>query len=318
MRKDLLAPADLGPADLTGILDLAAELKRNPRQRCAELKDELVALYFTKPATRLRVAFTTAAARLGTNSVVIGPAEFEDGAGVGVEDLAHLVSESASVVVARADDEDLRQLAELATIPVVAGLSDSHQPFQSLADLLTLRQTFGRLAGLRVAYLGDGGPLAHSLAEACALAGVELRLATSPTRPADAALVAGAHDLAVRHGGEVVAADDAFAAVEGADAVYSGGWTLEDDDGECWMTTYPVTRLLLACAAPEAVLLHTPPAAHPSNLSRRVLCDPRSRIREQAENRVHAAAAVLATYMSPTPEATTVDLISSRALVCAS
>jgi len=302
MLKDLLAPADLTPADVDHLLDLAGDLKRNPRRPCRDLASSLVVMYFTKPATRVRTTFAAAATRLGATSVVLGPSELSP-CHRDPDAVARLVSSYASVVVARADDEELQRLADQATIPVIAGLSDRQQPCQSLADLLTLQQTFGSLAGLRVAYLGDGGPLAHSLAEACALAGIELRLATSPSRPPDPGVVDRANRLAADtgSGGTVEVIDDAFAAVEGVDAVYSSGWTVQEDTddlgGGTWMTTYPITRLLLACAAPQAILMHTQPTHRSFDLSRQVLCDPRSRIREQAENRVHCAAAMLTAFM---------------------
>lgn len=319
MNKDLLTPADLSPTELLQLLDLASELKRNPRPRHRDEVDGLVALYFTRPATRVRLTFSAAAARLGATSVVLGPAEFEQGIGVGVDALARLVSTYASVVVATTDDQHMQRLAQQATVPVVAGLGDTHQPYQGLADLMTLRQSFGSLGGLRVAFLGDGGPLAHSVAEACALGGVQLRLATPPGRPADPHVIAKARGIALRNGGDIVVLDDAFAAVDGVDAVYSSGWTIDDGEGNCLMTTYPVTRLLLACAAPHAILLHTQPGHATYGLSRQALCDPRARIREQAENRVHCASALLATLIDrQTGDDAAIEPASSPVLVATS
>jgi ornithine carbamoyltransferase len=301
MSKDLLAPADLTPADVDRLLDVAGDLKRNPRRTYPDLATGLVVMYFTKPATGVRTTFSAAATRLGASSVVLGPPELAPGLGTDADAVARLVNSYASVVVARADVDQLQRLADQTTIPVIAGLSDTQQPCQSLADLLTLQQAFGSLAGLRVGFLGDGGPLAHSLAEACALAGVELRLATSPSRPADPEILDRARRIGAETGGHVQVVDDAFAAVEGVDAIYTSGWTVDEDPDrptcETWMTTYPITRLLMSCAAPDAILLHTQPTHRSFDLSRQVLCDPRSRIREQAENRVHCAAAMLTTCM---------------------
>ena len=308
MPKDLLRIADLTGEQVRQILDVAGDLAHHPGEMQHVLAGELVVLYLTEASTRTRVTFAHAAARVGATVVVVGPAE-RDRLGGTLDEMAVALSGYAGAIVARAPDADLERLAAAATVPVVNGRSDRHQPVQALADLLTLRATFGTLDDRRIAYIGDGTSVCHSLIEACATTGIELRLVCPPGRAPDAEVLAWAGALSARAGTTPTSPTgpsltyDAGEAVDGVDALYLGPWlggTLPDDE-QAAVPSYPVTRELLDRAAPHAVVLHSQPRQHgqlgtaDGSLARDLLRDPRSRGREQAENRRHAAAALLVT-----------------------
>jgi ornithine carbamoyltransferase len=300
--KDLLRIGDLSGEQLRRILDVAGDLAHRPTEMQRALAGELVVLYLTEASTRTRVTFAHAAARVGAAVVVVGPAE-RDRLGSTLEEMAVALSGYAGAIVARAGDADLARLAAAATVPVVNGLSDLHQPVQALADLMTLRAELGTLDDRRIAYIGDGTSVCHSLIEAGAMAGIELRLVCPPGRAPDAEVLARAGALPARVGTtpSPTLTFDAAEAVDGVDAIYLGPWlggTLPDDERAA-VPSYPVSHDLLDRAAAHAVVLHS----HPRQLgrlgtaggspARDLLRDPRSRGRQQAENRRHAAAALL-------------------------
>jgi ornithine carbamoyltransferase len=300
MPKDVLRIADLTQGQLLSILDLAEDLKQHPLHMQHELAGGLVVLYLTEASTRTRVTFANAAARVGATVVVVGPAEMARRGGT-VDDIAETVSAYATAIVARTDDANLSRLATAATVPVVNGLGERHHPGQALADLLTLREAFGSLDDRRIAYIGDGTNVCHSLIEACAVTGIDLRLVSPPGREPDAEVLERAGALAARTGTAVTLTYDAIEAVAGVDAIYVGPWlagTLPDEEHAA-VPSYPVTASLLDRAAPEAIVMHSQPRRlgitdGSLTIAREVLRDRRSRGLQQAGNRVHVAAALLA------------------------
>jgi len=298
--KDLLRTSDLTEDDLVRLLDLSAGFKARPFGAHDELYGQTVVLYFTKPSTRTRLSFSAAAARLGATVVIVGPTELQLGRGETIEDTARVVSGYAAALVVRTyADDDVRRLADAASIPVVNGLTDGHHPCQSLADLLTLQQHFGALYGLRLAYLGDGNNVAHSLMEASALAGVDFTIACPPGYEPDPEVVARATLQAESVGSHVTVTNDAHAAVDGADAVYTDVWLSMGDPEDqraarrLALAPYQVNAELMAHAAPHAVFLHCLPASRGDEVTPDVIAGERSLVFTQAENRLHTAAAVL-------------------------
>ena len=335
--KDLLRTADLAEGDVIRLLDLADQMKAHPQDHRGILAGRVVVLYFTKPSTRTRLSFSAAAARLGATVVTVGPSELQLGRGETLEDTARVVSGYASALVVRTyADDDVARLAKAATIPVVNGLTDGHHPCQSLADLLTLREHFGTLhglrmtwhgegdnrarRGLRVAYLGAGNNVAHSLIEACALTGVGLTLACPPGYEPDPDVVRTAGLVAARNGAWVEVTDDPRAAVAGADAVYTDVWVSMGDPEEeraarrAALAPYQVNAELMALAAPDAVFLHCLPAHRGDEVTAEVIDGPRSLVFAQAENRLHTAAAVLlALYRGELTGASPAQLVAGAA-----
>jgi len=298
MQKDLLRTADLSRTDLELLLDLAADAKTGGADRL--LAGETVVVYFTKPSTRTKLSVVTAIARLGGTPVVVGPTELQLGRGETIEDTARVMSGYARVIVVRTfADEDVRRLAAASTVPVVNALTDGHHPLQSLADLLTLRERFGDLAGRKVAYVGDGNNVAHSLVEACALLGVDVAVATPPGHELDASVVTVARAVAGAQGSTVNLTSDPYAAVAGASAVYTDVWvSMGDDPGEraqrvAALTPYRVDAKLMANARRDAVFLHCLPAHRGDEVTAEVMDGPQSLVFAQAANRLPTAQAVL-------------------------
>jgi ornithine carbamoyltransferase len=298
--KDLLRIADLAPAGLHRLLDLAASVKRHPHHWSGALAGETVVVYFAKPSTRTRLSFAAAVTRLGGAPAIVGPTELQLGRGETIEDTARVISRYAAAFVIRTfADDDVRRAAAAATVPVVNALTDGHHPCQALADLLTLQERFGDLRGLRIAYLGDGNNVAHSLMEACALAGADITVATPPGYEPAEDVVLTAERLAAASGSLVVLTHDPLRAAAGADAVYTDVWlSMGDDDAEraarvAALRPYRVDEAVMAEAKPGAVFLHCLPAHRGEEVVASVIDGPRSLVFDQAENRMHTAAAVL-------------------------
>ena len=298
--KDLLRIADLAPEDLARLLDDAAATRAHPHAWRNVLAGETVVTYFAKPSTRTRLSLGSAIARLGGVPEVVGPNELQLGRGETIEDTAAVISRYAKAFVIRTfADEDVRRFAAAASIPVVNALTDLHHPLQALADLLTLRDRFGDLAGLKVAYVGDGNNVAHSLLEGCGLAGVDITVATPPGYEPHRDVVDAAETLALRSGALVRTTHDPYLAVADAHAVYTDVWlsmgTPDDERAAraAALEPYRVDEGLLAFARPDAVFLHCLPAHRGDEVSAAVIDGPRSVVFDQAENRMHTAVAVL-------------------------
>jgi ornithine carbamoyltransferase len=285
LPRHLLTGEELSRDDLHALLDRALELKAAPRSSDA-LRDSVVALVFEKPSTRTRLSFEAGVVELGGHPMILRSGEMQLARGESVKDTARILSRHVQAVGVRTGpDAVLEELAAEGTIPVFNMLTAGHHPCQALADLLTLRETFGRLEGLKLAYVGDGNNVARSLAILGATAGVEVAVAA----PAGYQLepVAGA-----------VLTDDPAEAVAGAHAVYADVWVSMGDEetaGErrAALGPYRIDDALLDRAAPDAIALHCLPAHPGEEITAEVLYGERQRIWDQAENRRHAQKALL-------------------------
>jgi len=297
---DLLTTAAVGQGNLLAILDLAAQCKLDPYAGYDLLRGDTVVLYFNKPSTRTRISFETAVARLGGTPLSVGPHELQLDRGETIEDTARVISGYARAFVIRTfSDEDVRRFAAAATIPVINALTDKHHPCQSIGDILTLRELWGGFTGHRLAFVGDGDNVAHSLLEACSLLGVDIAVATPPGYGPDPDIVAGALRAARANGSTVVVTNDPTEAVSGADAVYTDVW-LSMGDSELERATriaafkpYQVDSRLMAHAARDAVFLHCLPAHRGEEVSAEVFDGPQSRVFHQAANRLPTEQAIL-------------------------
>lgn len=297
MLKHLRRVTDLTSAEVTQLLDLACSFQKDPRRAQELLRGSSVTMYFSKPSTRTRLSFQTAVHRLGGLPIQVGPQDLQLGRGETIEDTARIISRmSAAFVIRTFADADVERFAQAASIPVINALTDGHHPCQALADLMTLRGHFGKLDGLRVAYLGAGNNVAHSLMEACALANVEIRVATPKELPAAEEIVASARTLGTA---PVVVTTDAVAAAQGADCLYADTWLSMGDPEEerdrrlALLEPYRITAQLFQAAAPNAIFMHCLPAHRGEEVEASVADGPRSVIFDQAENRLHTSLAVL-------------------------
>ena len=290
--RDLLRIADLGPAELRTLLDLAAAMKADHRGWLGAMPGASVACYFAKPSTRTRVSFEAAVHRLGALPIMLRPDELQLGRGEPIADTARVLSSYCAAIVIRTfAQSDVEEMAAAASVPVVNALTDDHHPCQALADLLTLRERFGRLEGLRVAYVGDGNNVAHSLMEAAEPAGFELSLACPPGYLPDAAITRAA-------GPAVHVFEDPRDAVAGAHAVYTDVWVSMGDEQErrdrlAALAGYRVTGELMTRASHDAIFLHCLPAHRGEEVAAEVIDGPRSAVWQQAANRLPTEQAVL-------------------------
>ncbi len=280
-----LRVVDLDHDGVAATLNLAASMKARPHGFVDALRGDTMVCFFEKPSTRTRVSFAAAAERLGMLPLVLRPDELQLGRGETVADTARTLSGYASAIVVRTfAHEMVEEIASHAAVPVVNALTDEHHPCQALADLLTLFERFGRLDGLRVAFVGDGNNVARSLAEAGSLTGVEIVIA------APEGYAAGID------GARVVA--DPVEAVTGAHAVYTDVWVSMGEEAEREqrlreLAPYQVDEQLMRQARPDAVFMHCLPAHRGEEVAAEVIDGPQSVVWQQAENRMPTEEALL-------------------------
>jgi ornithine carbamoyltransferase len=297
--SDLLRIADLTATQLNAILELADDMKDGPIWWTAPQNGTALACLFDKPSTRTRVSFEVAAHRLGMVPIMLRPDELQLGRGEPLADTARVLSGYAAAIVVRTFAQaTVEELAEAASVPVVNALTDAHHPCQALADLLTLRRHYGYLDGLRIAYVGDGNNVAHSLMEAGALAGMHVAVSTPPGYEPDHDVTRRALAIAAEHGGSIQLGHDPHTAVAGADAVYTDVWVSMREDAERErrlrdLKTHQVDDVLMRAAAPGAVFMHCLPAHRGLEVTASVIDGPSSVVWEQAANRVPTEQAVL-------------------------
>lgn len=296
---DILRIADLDVRQLRQVLDLAAQMRVAPGAWVDALRGQSVACFFEKPSTRTRVSFQAAAYRLGMQPIMLRPDELQLGRGEPIADTARVLSSYASAIVMRTfAQHTLEEVARAADVPVINALSNEHHPCQALADLLTLRDHYGGLEGLRLAFVGADNNVAHSLLEAGAMAGMHVVVATPAAYAPQPAVLARAMELAVEHGGSVAALIDPEEAVRGADAVYTDVWVSMGEEREqaermASLGRYQVNAALMAQAGPHAVFLHCLPAHRGQEVAGAVIDGPASLVWKQAANRLPTEEALL-------------------------
>ena len=292
MPRHFITGNELTSDEVHGLIDRALELKAAPYSSDA-LRKRAVALIFEKPSTRTRVSFEAGITELGGHPMILRPDELQLSRGESVRDTAYVLSRHAAAIGIRTGrDELIEEMAAYATVPVINMLSPRYHPCQALADLLTLRETFGHLDGLTLAYVGDGNNVARSLVEVGGAAGVEVR-------------VASPDGFQLEPGGGGALTDDPREAARGADALYTDVWVSMSDDPDSaaerrrMLTPYQLSDELLDLAAPRAIALHCLPAHPGEEITDQVLYGERQRIWDQAENRRHAQKALLELLAAP-------------------
>jgi len=296
VTRHLLTGEELTGAELANLLARAEELKAD-RHASGALAGKSVALIFERPSTRTRVSFEVGVFELGGHAVILRQDEMQISRGESVRDTALVLSRFVHMVGVRTGPQEvLAELAEHASIPVVNMLTRDHHPCQALADLLTLRERFGDLDGLKLAYVGDGNNVAHSLMVLGAKAGMEVAVATPPEL-APHPLVGQVAGASAEGSGVVTLTGDPATAAQGAAAVYADVWvSMGDDDAEARrrvLEPYRLDEALLELARPDAVALHCLPAHPGEEITEGVLYGDRSAVWDQAENRLHAQKALM-------------------------
>jgi ornithine carbamoyltransferase len=304
MADHFLTLDSLGAAGTREILDLSHRFKREPGRHRDTLAGGRVGMIFDKPSTRTRVSLEYAAWELGMLPIVMRPDELQLGHGETVADTARVLSRYLSALTIRTfAHARVEELAAHSTIPIVNALTDEHHPCQALADVMTLEEAFGDLRGRRIAFIGDGNNVAHSLIQAAGYLGFPLVVATPEGYRPDAAIVAAARGHCDVNGGSIEIVTDPADAVRGADAIYTDVWASmgkedEREERRRIFAGYTVNAAMMAGAAPGAVFLHCLPAHRGDEVTDEVMDGPQSRVWDQAENRVYTEQAVLYALIS--------------------
>lgn len=297
--RDLLSLADLSAGELNLLLELAAQLKAGEVQwRC----NKVLGLLFSKASTRTRVSFTVAMYQLGGQVIDLLPNVTQVSRGEPLIDTARVLDRYLDVFAIRTfAQEELKTFAEYAKSPVINALTDLEHPCQILADLLTVKEEFGKLKGRTLTYVGDGNNVAHSLLLGCALAEMNVRVATPQKFEPNSEIVAQAREMAAGRT-EVMITEDPVAAVTGSQVIYTDVWAsmgqeASADDRLPVFQPYQVNKALLAKADPEAIVLHCLPAHRGEEITDEAIEGSQSRVWDQAENRLHAQKALLASIL---------------------
>ena len=289
--------ADWSTDELLEVLDLAGELKRlqESREEHHLLPGRTLGMIFQKPSTRTRVSFEVGIYQLGGMGLYLSAGDLQLGRGETIKDTAVVLSRYLDAIMIRTfKQSDVEELAEHASIPVINGLTDSSHPCQALADVMTIRERFGRVEGLTVVYLGDGNNVCASLMVACSKLGMRFVAATPPGYEPAGEVVRIAREA----GGVVELTNDPRTAVEDADVLYTDVWTSMGQDDERDhrlkdLAGYGINAELLAHASEKAIVFHCLPAHYGEEITEDVLYGPQSAVWDQAENRLHAQKALL-------------------------
>jgi ornithine carbamoyltransferase len=304
--SDLLADTDLSRGDLRLIFELTERVKASPRAYAQALLGKQLALIFEKPSLRTRVTFEVGMTSMGGFAVYLDHEKPRLGEREAVRDIARNLERWVDGIVARTfSHESVAELANNASIPVVNALTDLFHPCQALGDLYTLREKFGTLAGLKLAFVGDGYNVCHSLMITGAKLGVSVRVATPPGYDPKPEIVTEAKTLAAAMGATVELFNNPRQAIAGAQAVYTDVWASMGQEHAVHLRSqvfapYRVTEDLMAAADSSAVFMHCLPAHRGHEVTNEVIDSPRSVVFDQAENRLHVQKALLILLMQGT------------------
>ncbi|HEX6653145.1 MAG TPA: ornithine carbamoyltransferase [Thermoleophilaceae bacterium] len=292
--RHLLRARDLSPELLDRLLRLAADMKDDPLGWRGAQAGKVLACFFSKPSTRTRVSLEAAAQRLGMLPVMLRPEELQLGRGEPISDTGRVLSGYVDAITVRTFAQaDVDELAAAATVPVINALTDDHHPCQALADLLTIRERFRGLEGIRLAYLGDGNNVAHSLMEAGALAGMEVVVSTPYGYCPRAEIAVATH---------ATLEADPLEAVRGAQVVYTDVWVSMGQDAEreqrlADLAPYQVSTEIMDAACRDAIFMHCLPAHRGEEVTAEVIDGPRSVVFQQAANRLPTEQALIHTLI---------------------
>jgi ornithine carbamoyltransferase len=297
--RDLISIQDFSSDELACALELAAAMKARPAGFRGILSGKQIVLFFEKPSLRTRLTFEASIDSLGGTSFFVDQTQSRLGARESLSDVARNLERWIDGIVLRTfSHQTVTTMAEYASVPVINGLSDVEHPCQAMADMLTLQENFGNLRRLRLAYVGDGNNMAHSLMLGAASLGANVSIGTPKGYEPDAAITQAARELAAASGATVQVVNDPVEAVAGADAVYTDVWASMGQEEEAAerrkiFAPFQVNQQLFSYAAKHAVFMHCLPAHRGDEVSAAVIDSPRSVVFDQAENRLHIQKSIL-------------------------
>ena len=298
-QRHLISIHDLEAAEVAGIFRLAADAKAHPERYRAALAGKSLGMIFEKSSTRTRVSFEAGMAQMGGQALFLSSRDIQLGRGEPIRDTAQVLSRYVDGIMARTfAHQTVTDLARYGSVPIINGLTDDLHPCQALADYFTLQEIFGDLRGRKIAYVGDGNNMAHSLLFGAAKVGMDIAVASPAGYQVKPHYAELARQDARAAGTRIELTADPRAAVAGASAVYTDVWASMGQEGEAEVRLrafhgYIVDEALMAAARPDAVFLHCLPAHRGEEVSAGVADGPQSRIFDEAENRLHVQKAVL-------------------------
>jgi ornithine carbamoyltransferase len=300
--RDFLRVKDWTPDELLSVLDLADRLKARQREGVEHrhLEGKTLGMIFQKPSTRTRVSFEVGMFQLGGTALYLAAGDLQLGRGETIKDTARVLSRYLDGIMIRTFAQaDVDELADHSDAPVINGLTDEFHPCQALADVMTIRERLGGFDGVRVAYLGDGNNVCHSLMVACGKLGMDFVAATPEGYDPAPEVVGWAREAAEASGGSIELVREPHRAAEGADALYTDVWTSMGQEEEHQrrlqdLEAYRIDSKMVALASDRAIVLHCLPAHYGEEITEEVLYSDRSAVWDQAENRLHAQKGLLA------------------------
>jgi ornithine carbamoyltransferase len=302
-KPDLLSIADLSPAEVEGILDLTAAVKTHPREFSKALDGKQVVLMFEKPSLRTRLTFEVGIKSLGGTSLFVDQRGERIGAREKLSDVAHNLERWLDGIVLRTfEHATVTEMAKNASIPVINGLSEVEHPCQALADYFTLKEKFGSLKKVKLAYVGDGNNVAHSLLLTAAMLGSKIAVATPKGFEPNQQIVQQACEIAAKTGGQIEVTNDVNGAVKGANAIYTDVWASMGQESEAAARKgifhpYQVNSQLMSLAANDAYFMHCLPAHRGDEVTDEVIDSANSIVFDEAENRLHVQKSILLLLM---------------------
>lgn len=301
--KNLIDIIELTPEEIREILDLSARIKKDPGSYRNALCGKTIALLFQKASTRTRISFETGVYQLGGYGLFLSASDLQIGRGEPISDTARVMSRYLDGIMARVfQHQILLDMVRYGTIPVINGLSDNSHPCQALADYFTIWEKKHRLEGLKVAYIGDGNNMAHSLLEGAAKLGIHFAAATPPGFEMSPAVIQAAQQAAASSGSKITLTDDPKLAASNADILYTDVWASMGQEAEAERRKkafqgFQVDAALMRLASPECRFMHCLPAHRGEEVSEEVIESSQSIVFDQAENRLHVQKAIMVMLM---------------------
>ncbi|MBC1418349.1 ornithine carbamoyltransferase [Listeria fleischmannii] len=303
--KDMLTLLEWEKEEILDILTLALDMKTNPADYSHALSGEILGMIFDKPSTRTRVSFEAGMLQLGGQAIVMNSKELQIGRGEPIKDTAKVLDEYLDAIMIRTfSHKSVEELASYAKIPIINGLTDEHHPCQALADLLTIFEIKDQFDGVKLAYIGDGNNVCHSLLLACAKVGLDITCATPENYAVNREILALSQQLAEKSGSKIIQTTDAKSATNEADFIYTDVWTSMGQEEEskrrlhAFLEKYQVNETLVRYAKPNYHFLHCLPAHRGEEVTSEVIDDAEhSLIYQQAGNRLHVQKALLLTIL---------------------